>query len=292
MSRGLLFALLTAGVLSASSSRAQVEVAPAPRAIRPDGTRDPVPGSTAAQKENPLVVVQRIIKNSKTVGDKLAMTDTGTETRQTQEKILKDIQSLIDQQDNPPPSPDKNPDKNPDKEPDKKQKNMDDTKDKKPDDMNKKSDMMPQGGMNDMPPMPKDMGMGGMPPPMADNDDEPHARRPRQQNGNQPEQKDGQPKNPSSGKQQPQPQTQAKNPPPKDPKNTGGVVPDPSRGNPTDPGRPLLPFEDEIVKEVWGHLPDKMRQQATQYYQQDFMPRYTELLKLYYSSLAEKSERK
>jgi hypothetical protein len=291
MSRGILFALLTTGVLSASSPRAQVEVAPAPRAIRPDGTRDPAPRPTAAKKENPLEVVQRIIKNSKTVGDKLAMTDTGSETRQTQEKILKDIQSLIDQQDKPPPSPDKNPDKDPDKEPDKKQKNMDDTKDKKSDDMNKKSDMMPQAGMKDIPPMQKDMGMGGMPSP-AGNEDEPHARRPRQQNDSHPEQKNEQPKDPSGGKQQPQPQTKAKNPPPKDPKNTGGVVPDPSKGNPTDPGRPLLPFEDEIVKEVWGHLPDKMRQQATQYYQQDFMPRYTELLKLYYSSLAEKSERK
>ena len=72
------------------------------------------------------------------------------------------------------------------------------------------------------------------------------------------------------------------------PKNTGGKVPDPKPGDPKGPGIPVLPIEDEIVKEVWGHLPDKMRQQATQYYQQDFMPRYTELLKLYYSSLAEK----
>ena len=42
------------------------------------------------------------------------------------------------------------------------------------------------------------------------------------------------------------------------------------------PGHAFAAVEDEIVKEVWGHLPDKLRQQATQYYQQDFMPRYTD----------------
>ncbi len=74
-------------------------------------------------------MVERIIKNSKAVGDKLAKTDTGTETRSTQDTILKDIQSLIDQQDDPPPpKPDQNPDMNKD--------NKD--KEKKPNDMNKK----------------------------------------------------------------------------------------------------------------------------------------------------------
>ena len=276
MSRSLFCTLLNVALFSTISLRAKIDVAPPPREIRPDGTRDPVPSPVIAMKENPLEVVQRIIKNSKRVGDKLAMTDTGNETRQTQEKILKDIQSLIDVQDNPP-SPDQNPDMNPDS----KQKNMDDKKDNKSDDMGKNMDMSKN----------MDMGKDGMPPPMGGNRDEPHARQPRQKNGGQPMPKGGQPKNPS-GKQPQQPQTNATTSPPKNPKNTGGVVPDPKKGNPADPGRPLLPFEDEIVKEVWGHLPDKLRQQATQYYQQDFMPRYTELLKLYYSSLAEKSERK
>ena len=88
-----------------------------------------------------------------------------------------------------------------------------------------------------------------------------------------------------AAKQQPQPMNSTRQ---RTAKNTGGKVPDPQPGDPKGPGMPLLPIEDEIVKDVWGHLPDKLRQQATQYYQQDFMPRYTELLKLYYSSLAEK----
>jgi hypothetical protein len=80
---------------------------------------------------------------------------------------------------------------------------------------------------------------------------------------------------------------------PKDPpKNPGGQIPDPSMGDPKNPARPALPFEDDVVKDVWGHLPDKLRQQATQYYRQEFMPRYSELLKHYYSSLSEKGGKK
>ena len=225
--------------------------------------------------------MERIIKNSKAVGDKLAMTDTGMATCGTQDTILKDIQSLIDQQNDPPPSPDQNPDQN--------KKNMDD--------MNKKDDMMPMGGMGDMNDMKNDtkndMSKGGMQQPMGGNkegkEEEAHSRRPRQQNGGQPKE-NRQSKGSSGGKQQSQ--AKATNQPPKNPKNTGGTVPDPGKGKPKDPGRPTLPLEEEIVKEVWGHLPDKLRQQATQYYQQDFMPRYSELLKLYYSSLTEKGGKK
>ena len=36
------------------------------------------------------------------------------------------------------------------------------------------------------------------------------------------------------------------------PKNTGGKVPDSQPGDPKGPTIPLLPIEDEIVKEVWG----------------------------------------
>ena len=96
MNRFAFFALLVAGLVSAVAS-AQIDVAPAPREIHQDGTRDPVPQAEPAKKVNPLEVVERIITNSKAVGDKLAMTDTGTETRAKQETILKDIQSLIEQ---------------------------------------------------------------------------------------------------------------------------------------------------------------------------------------------------
>ena len=45
----------------------------------------------------------------------------------------------------------------------------------------------------------------------------------------------------------------------------------------------------DVYKEVWGHLPEKMRQEMDLYFRDRFMPRYSELLKQYYSSLAERS---
>jgi hypothetical protein len=80
----------------------------------------------------------------------------------------------------------------------------------------------------------------------------------------------------------------------------GGPAPDPAdksaqakageAGNPMGKmavkPKPSVPLDDDVVKEVWGHLPDKLRQQVTQYYKEQFMPRYSDLLKQYYSSLA------
>jgi hypothetical protein len=74
---------------------------------------------------------------------------------------------------------------------------------------------------------------------------------------------------------------------PKDSK-AGGALPDPTGDAKRPPSNPLLPAEDDVVKDVWGHLPEKLRQQATEYYKQEIMPRYAELLKRYYSSMAEK----
>jgi hypothetical protein len=228
----------------------ELPVAPPPREIRPDGSRDPVPA--AGPKEKPAEVVDRIIKNSKDVGEKLAKTDTGTETRGTQKTILKDIDSLIDQQENPPPDSDMNMDK--------------DKKDMNKDDM-PKDGMDPKGGQQQK---------GGN----------------QQSNGRKPRQGGGQPK----GGQQPMAGGQ---------KQDGGMgqrSPMPMGGKEKDMGgtaganagvpmgkaaaKPALPIDDSVVKEVWGHLPDKLRQQVSQYYKEEFMPKYSDLLKRYYSSLA------
>lgn len=257
----------------AAAARADVDIAPAPRAIRPDGTRDPAPQPTPAKKEAPLEIVERIIKNSNAVGDNLARTDTGDDTRGTQSTILKDIQALIDQQENPPPKPDQHPDKNKDKQ------------DQKPDDMQQKKEKEPTGGQKDMDPKEKGGQSGGGMDQQPKSDA--GGRKPRMHPSEDPKDKDGQPKEPVGGKQ-----NQASQMMPKDPKNAGGARPDPSGGDPKKAARTIIPFEDEIVKDVWGHLPDKLRRQAAQYYQQDFMPRYSELLKLYYSSLTEKGGNK
>ena len=246
--------VVAAAVLVCDSARAQLPVAPAPREVRPDGSRDPAPKpETPAKAEDPAVVVDRIIKNSKEVEDKLSKTDTGTDTRTTQDKILSDIDALINRQEDPPPPKDK--DNNPMMNPG----------------GGMGMDMMPMPGMNDTPPMP--MGNSARKPrvndPMGGDKKEPDMTA--GMNPMKPEDKKG----PSGPKD------------PKEPKNPSGTA----GGNPNGkapPGKPLLPFDEDVAKDVWGHLPDKLRQQMTQYYKEDVMPRYSELLKLYYSSLAEK----
>lgn len=280
MNRTFAFATLALGLDSTAAAARQLPVAPPPREVRADGTRDPAPGP--GRQENPLEVVERIIKNSKDVGEKLSQSDTGTDTRKVQEKILKDIDALLNPDDTPPMSG-QNQDKN-DKNEDQ-QKN----KDNKSDSNDKKSDPMPMGkGMNDSPKKsdaPPTDGMGGMggmdQQPMPVGGEQPRERRPRM-GGDQ--KQDAQP---MGAEPKGPPKTEPpKGGTPKDPKNTGGGTPDPKGGKP-DPS-PLLPFEAEVVKDVWGHLPDKLRQQATQFYREEFTARYSELLKMYYSSLAEK----
>lgn len=253
MIRFIVLSLLCASVPPWLASAADLPVAPPPREIRPDGSRDAVPAP--GPKENPAEVVERIIKNSKDVGDKLAKTDTGEQTRGTQKSILKDIDSLIEDQDNPPPmGGDSN-------------------------DMNKDQDKNKDQNKNDMP-------MDGMPPKNGDQPKQ-DGRKPRQGGGS----KGGSPPPmPMNGGQKPEP-GMAKGDPMLMPMNgkekdmTGGAA---NAGVPTGKAvpKPALPIDDSVVKEVWGHLPDKLRQQVTQYYKEEFMPKYSDLLKRYYSSLA------
>ncbi|HSQ58667.1 MAG TPA: hypothetical protein VLM40_23300 [Gemmata sp.] len=257
------------GLTSAAGYGKDLPIAPPPRVVQADGSRDPAPESENVRKEDPREVVDRIIKNSNAVGDKLAMTDTGKDTRKTQDTILKDIDKLLDQ-DNPSPksSQDQNQQNDSNQSKDKSQQNG----------SNDKKQEGKGGGMSE----PKDEGMGGG----GGGGDQPKKRRPRQgESQAKAEPKDNGKKQAGGGggKQQQQTVQGGK------PKETraGGVLPDP-KGKKPPPSDPLLPTEDDVVKDVWGHLPDKLRQQASQYYKQEIMPRYAELLKRYYSSMSEK----
>ena len=48
----------------------------------------------------------------------------------------------------------------------------------------------------------------------------------------------------------------------------------------------------DIYKDIWGHLPDKLRQEMDQYSREQFMAKYQDLLKQYYATIAEKGRRK
>jgi hypothetical protein len=59
-------------------------------------------------------------------------------------------------------------------------------------------------------------------------------------------------------------------------------------GDSKDPGSKIA----ELYKDIWGHLPEKMRQEMDTYSREQFMDRYKGLLKQYYSTLSEKGRGK
>ena len=254
-----------------SQARADLPVAPPPREVRPDGTRVQPPIAEPTAAEDPAAIVERIIANSKDAGERLSKTDTGTETQKKQATVLKDIDTLLNQQDDSKgggSDKDMNPDMNPDQKKD----------DKKQD--SKKSDM--SKGMDDQ--------------LMNGNDSQPKQdRRPRQdQNGKQPKEKADK-----------QPQDAGTNPKPDDKKDMktdpmpGTKSSDPKEGKEPKGGpmgktgnQPSLPVDDEVAKKVWGGPRDQMRKQVDQYYNERFMPGYSGLLKAYYSHLAAEGAKK
>jgi len=48
----------------------------------------------------------------------------------------------------------------------------------------------------------------------------------------------------------------------------------------------------DLYKDVWGHLPEMLRMEMDAYSREQFMAKYDELLKKYYSTIAEKGRRK
>jgi len=67
--------------------------------------------------------------------------------------------------------------------------------------------------------------------------------------------------------------------------NTGGQPPKNPKAEASD-GPPT-----GMYKDVWGHLPEKMRQEMDTYFKERFMPRYSDLLKEYYSTISEQGKK-
>lgn len=278
-------------LLGLASLHADPPVAPAPREVRPDGA-----------SQDPAATITRIVKNSKAVGDRLAQTDPGLETQQTQAEILKDIDSLL----KPPPGSRDNDTNKPENSAKK----------------DKKSETDPSGAVN---PMPKD-GMGaksdpeakpGMNPmtgmePIAGANPQSAPRRPRAGDQNQMAAKADKP---DEGSDQKQPKDTGMNSmaksggmePKKEPMpgGTTGTAsmekkdPDPTPMTPSGgvPSGPTgigsaVPLDEDTAKKVWGGPRDQMRKQVDQYYNERFMPGYSTLLKGYYAHLAGNSVKK
>lgn len=69
--------------------------------------------------------------------------------------------------------------------------------------------------------------------------------------------------------------------------NAGGATPGIGGGA----AQPTLPPAESLAKDFWGHLPELPRQRMMQFYREQYMSRYKDLLPQYYSSLAEKEKK-
>lgn len=258
--------LLLLGLLAPTTASAVGVVPPIIRAEKPDQSAD-----APTADEDPLKTIERITKNARAVGDRLQNEDSGNDTQKAQDQLLKDIDSLL----KPPPP-------------------------------------MGGGGGGGPPPPPMGGGGGGAggspPPPMGGggggggSDSKPMGGdgggTSKRQRGDRQEESQGSGQNKkepmgAGGQEKKEPMGDGAKLDPNQPPMPGGG--DGSgkdgQGAAGDGGKkhtPNLPLDDPFTRRVWGHLPEKVRQQAMQSYREQFMPRYSEMLKQYYSTLNEK----
>ena len=85
-------------------------------------------------------------------------------------------------------------------------------------------------------------------------------------------------------------------------KAANSTSPQPTKAGPSKPASgsgengvarslPVLPREESLARDFWGHLPDAPRQQMMQFYREQYLTRYKDLLADYYRSLAEKDKK-
>ena len=219
----------------------------------------PKPDAPAAE-ETPAAIAERIVAQGKKAGDRLQQKDSGTFTQKTQQDILTDIDKLL----KPPPPPP-----------------MSESSDDPPPPMG-------GGGGGGMPPPTG----GSKPPPKGGSGDSPSSRGQARKEQREREQGGKPPADPGP----PMPAT----PMPGDkpggkpmPGDKGGDKPTPGEsgeGPGKPPPKPALPPDDAVTKQIWGHLPDRLRQEMNQYYKEQFMPKYNDMLRQYYSRLAERDK--
>ena len=260
-------------------SRAEVAIAPPPREV---GIAAPIPAKNTKPAANPSETMDEIVANTKKISDRLAKSDPGSQTRKTQDHTLELIDSLLND-----PAPKANPPSS---------------------DASPSPDTQPKGNQTDMPMPDPQTNPARDPSPKKESaqpkeDRTPQGHRPRNEQarkseGSEPEKGNGKEakksdngnttpgKDPSSKGKQPTKGTEYKPDPDQKGKDPTAV----SKGG-TGVPKPSLPLDDDVVKQVWGHLRDVDRQQITQYYKEQFIPRYSDLLRQYYSSLAESGKK-
>ena len=202
------------------------------RLKRPDDDADRGP------PEDPEKLKEQITKDMQAAERKLKELDPGADTQQHQDRALKNLDKLLDQARNPPPS-------------------------------DQQQQQQQSKG--------KSSGKGkgkGQQQQLSRSEQRRQRRQQMQLSRNQQGQR-----RPGQQDQDQMAQNQ-QNDQQRDPRFGGGNTP---RGK----GEP----PKEGIKDIWGHLPESLRQEVDHYYRTRFMPKYQELLQQYYNRLAEQDKR-
>jgi hypothetical protein len=290
-----LFAALVALSLAAAGGAQDAPKPPAPKADE----KKAEPKKAEPRDEKPAdgdevdvqKTVERIAENAQKAGDRLKDKDPGEDTRKIQQEIIKDIDALLKKAQQPPPMP-------PDMPPP-----MSDMMPPPKSDMPPpKSDMPPPKNGSGMPPPKSGMPMGGgagSPQSKAGNSGgggssngraDRRPRKERRPRGDSPMGMGDPMANAGQGGMQPMPATPQPKDGPKDKDEKPGGDGSGVKFGPLSPKRQNDKLAD-LYKDVWGNLPDRMRQEMDLYYREQFMPRYSELLRQYYAALAEQRKK-
>jgi hypothetical protein len=231
---------------------------PTPRVILPNGPAVPSPAESLT---DPLKLAERIASTGKAVSNQLAEAKTTAATRSDQARLRQDLDDLIrileNQQQNTP---------------------------------------CPKGGSDGMPPpnpMPPMTGQSGTESPMAMTGSPPPP--PSSKSKSSPNSDSQSP----SGPPKPTDQSTANDggsestKPPMDGSSAASKSDGKTAAGTEKPGQknsppPMLPLEESLARDFWGHLPDAPRKQMMQFFREQALPGYQKLLADYYQSLAEK----
>lgn len=210
-----------------------------------------------APKEDEAEVLNRVAKNARLAEEKIANKELGGGTRQLQEDILSDLDSLIRAAESPPPQGGGG---------------GGDSNDNQQNQQNNSKSQ--SGGGGSMGKQSGKQGGGSSPSPSS-------SRQARQQrrSGSQQAKKSGSGSDAPSSDSDPNRQR---------PGETGG-----NNGGGGAKGSEGPDKNADIYKDVWGHLPESLRAEMNAYSNdKQFMSKYDELIKRYYRSLAEEGRKK
>ncbi len=239
-------------------------------ALTQPSAKDVVVPPARETADDPATLRRRLEESMRAVEEKLRRQDAGQPTQDLQKSILNDLDQLLKRLQNPPPK-----DKNQQPPP----------QDQPPGDSPDNGDK-PAPNSGSGPP-------GGKSSPQSS----PPSRS--QQGGGRRERKGHQPPSSDMAREGEQSPASRNTPPTSNQPNDKGPKPGDTEGNPggnpDKGGGATMPSQatgkpdkmSDVYRDVWGHLPESLRQEVDHYYRDRFMPKYQELLRQYYTKLAE-----